>query len=132
MPASKAGAVYLVDIKYLKEAVVQRWRDTLEDTETNSRLVKFKALGLLPGSRSYKCEVVGVPGTVKLSSKALAHVYTYRSRTLVPVNVETSDGSSGSVGESKSEPSSDCGSSDGEPVDAVHRGAPRCIVITRS
>jgi hypothetical protein len=60
-----------------------------------------------------------VPGTVKLSSKALAHVYTCRSRTLVPVNVETSDGSSGSVGESKSEPSSDCGSSDGEPVDSV-------------
>jgi hypothetical protein len=87
--------------------------------EKNSRLVKFKALELLPGSRSYKCEVVGVPGTVKLSSKALAHVYDYRSRTLVPVNIDTSDGSSGSVGESKSEPSSDCGSSDGEPVDAV-------------
>jgi hypothetical protein len=81
--------------------------------------VKLKALGLLPGSRYYKCEVVGVPGTVKLSSKALAHVYICRSRTLVPVNVETSDGSRGSVGKSKSEPSSDCGSSDGEPVDAV-------------
>jgi hypothetical protein len=119
MTASKAGAVYLVDIKYLEEAVVQRWRDTLEDTKTNSRLAKVKALGLLPGSRSYKCEVVGVPGTVKLSSKALAHVHTCRSRTLEPVNAEISDGSSGSVGESKSESSSDCGSSDGEPVNAV-------------
>jgi hypothetical protein len=63
MTASKARAVYLVDIKYLEEAVVQRWRNTLEDTEPNSRLAKVKALGLLPGSRSYKCEVVGVPGT---------------------------------------------------------------------
>jgi hypothetical protein len=60
MTASKAGAVYLVDIKYLEEAVVQRLRAILEDAENNSRLAKVKALGLLPGSRSYKCEVAGV------------------------------------------------------------------------
>jgi hypothetical protein len=34
MAGSKAGAVYLVDIKYLEASVVQR--DTLENTETNS------------------------------------------------------------------------------------------------
>jgi hypothetical protein len=120
MAASKAGAVYLVDIKYPGEAVVQRWRDTLKDTESNSRLVKVKALGLLPGSRFYKCEVVGVRGTVKLSNKALAHVYACGLRAPAPVNSETSDETSGSVGESDSESSGDCSSSDGEPVDAVH------------
>jgi hypothetical protein len=78
-----------------------------------------KALGLLSGSRSYKCEVVGVRGTVKLSSKALAHVYAFGLRAPEPVNSETSDEISGSVGESDSESSGDCSSSDGEPVDAV-------------
>jgi hypothetical protein len=119
MAASKAGAVYLVDIKYLEEAVVQRWRDTLKDTERNSRLVKVKALGLLPGSRSCKCEVVGVRGTVKHPSTALAHVYTCGLRAPAPVDSETSDETNGSVGESDSESSGDCSSLDGEPVDAV-------------
>jgi hypothetical protein len=74
--------VYLVAIKYLEAPVVQRRRKILENTETNSRVAKVKALGLLPGSRSYKCEVQGVPGTFKLSSKALAYVGGCRRQTV--------------------------------------------------
>jgi hypothetical protein len=119
MAASKAGAVYLVNTKYLGEAVVQRWRDTLKYTQRLSLLMKVKALGLLPGSRSCKCEVVGVRGTVKLSSKALAHAYACGLRAPSPVNSGASDATSGSVGDSDSESSADCSSSDGEPVDVV-------------
>jgi hypothetical protein len=118
MAASKAGKVYLVDIKNLEAPVIHRWHETLEDIEKNSRVARVKVLGLLPGSRSYKCEVLGVRGTVKLSSKALAHVHACGSRTREPVNTDTLCESSGSVGDSDSEPSGDYSSSDGEPVAA--------------
>jgi hypothetical protein len=81
MEGTKAGAVYLVDIKHLAAPVIRRWRETLPDDQKSSKVAKVKALGLMPNSRSYKCEVVGVSGTVTLSSKTLAHVHASGSRT---------------------------------------------------
>jgi hypothetical protein len=37
-------------------------------------MVKVKVLGLMAGSRSYECQVVGIADKVRLSSKSLANV----------------------------------------------------------
>jgi hypothetical protein len=79
--------------------------------------VKYEVVGLIFGKRSYDCEVVGVEGRFKLSSKSLAQADRSGSRAEAP-NDETSscvDGKS-SYGD-KSEPSECISSSDDDPVD---------------
>jgi hypothetical protein len=81
MEGTKVGAVHLVDMKYAAAPVIRRWRETLPDDQQNSYVSNVNASRLLPKSRSYKCEVVGVSGIVTLSSKSLAHVHASGSRT---------------------------------------------------
>jgi hypothetical protein len=57
----------------------------------------------VPGSRSYECEVIGVAGTVKLSSKSLAQLHSPRSHIQAPDNSETSLNSNGSAEGSESD-----------------------------
>jgi hypothetical protein len=77
---SKAGKVYLVDIKHIPADVTQRWRNTLPDGQKSSKVVKCKAVCLVAGTRSYDCEVGGVEGRFNLSSKCLVQADSSGSR----------------------------------------------------
>jgi ribosomal protein L10 len=55
MPTTHVRAVYLVDSKNFKPAVLKTYRETLPDNGNNYKIVKVKVLGLVPGSRSYQC-----------------------------------------------------------------------------
>jgi hypothetical protein len=77
---SKAGKVYLIDIKHISADVTRRWRNTLPNGQKSSKSVKCKAVCLIAGTRSYDCEVVGVEGRFKLSSKCLAQADSSGSR----------------------------------------------------
>ena len=72
MPPKTIDAVFLVDSKHIDEHIVSRYRATLDDSEKRSRVVRVKTVSLVPGTRSYMCQVVGTEEQVKLSSKALA------------------------------------------------------------
>jgi hypothetical protein len=119
MEGTKAGAGYLVDIKHPAAPLIRRSCKTLPDDQQNSQEAKFKALGLISESRSIKCEVVGVSGTVTLSSKTLAHVHASGLRTRALADRQTSFQSSESAGRSDSEALDDGSASDAEPVDAM-------------
>jgi len=69
-----------VDCKCFDAAVLRKYRDTLPNNKTESKVVKVKVLGLVPGSRSYDSKVVGVADKVKVSSKSLGQLYAVRSR----------------------------------------------------
>jgi hypothetical protein len=71
MPAQQVGALHVVDCKCFNGAVLRKYRDTLQNNETKKKVVTVKTLGLVPGSRSNECVVVGTADKVKLSSKSL-------------------------------------------------------------
>jgi hypothetical protein len=120
MAGSKAGNVYLVDTKHLEESVIRRWRDSIADTEKKSRLAKVKVLGLIPGSKSYKCEVLGVPGTVKLSSRCMTTIHAGGSRTQAPMSTNNLSETSSDAATCTSESSDGEDSACPRPVDTVH------------
>jgi hypothetical protein len=73
MSGSKAGATYLVGVNLILGCASHqalRWNPFRQPTQM--RVGKLSAFGIdWEGSRSYKCEILSVPGTVKLPSKAL-------------------------------------------------------------
>jgi hypothetical protein len=73
MTTKQLGSFYLVDAQFFSPAVLRNYRFTLPDTEKSRKVVKVKVLRLIPESRSYDCQAVGVADTVKLSSKSLVH-----------------------------------------------------------
>jgi hypothetical protein len=114
---SKAGKVYLVHIKHIPADVTRRWRNTLPNGQKSSKVVKCKAVCLIAGTRSYDCEVVGVEGRFKLSSKCLAQADSSGSRAEALNDEVSSDINSESSYGDKAEPSECASSSDDEPVD---------------
>jgi hypothetical protein len=90
MPTKQVGAVYLVDSKNLQPAVLHRYRNTLPSNEKKSKLVKVKVLCLVPGSRSYDCQVQGIADKVKLSSTSLGQLHASGSIQGAPIQSETS------------------------------------------
>jgi hypothetical protein len=84
--------------------------------------VKCEVVCLISGKRSYDCDVVGVEGRFKLSSKSFARADPSRSRAEAPNDEQSSyfDGKS-SYGD-KSEPSECTSSSDDDPVDKADIG----------
>jgi hypothetical protein len=102
MAANKAGSLYLVDIKHVPTEVRARWRQQLPNNEKNAKVVSCKVLGLIEGTRSYQCEVVGVPFKFILSSKALATVQTSGPRPAVNNEEETSSDEKSCSGEDES------------------------------
>jgi hypothetical protein len=99
MAANKAGSLYLVDIKHVPTQVRARWRQQLPN---NEKVVSCKVLGFIEGTRSYQCEVVGVPFKFILSSKALATVQTSGPRPAVNNEEETSSDEKSCSGEDES------------------------------
>jgi hypothetical protein len=103
MPTKTLGAVYLVESKFFSAAVLRNYRANHPSSETKSRLVKVKVLGLVPGKRSYECEVLGTRENVSLSSKSLAELYASGSCQPSQEHSDTSsecrDDSAGSVDE---------------------------------
>jgi hypothetical protein len=84
--------------------------------------LEVKVSGLLPGTRSYKCKVVGTGDTVRLSSKSLSHVHASGSRTETPQQShEACDGSFGVAGVEESESSAD-DAAEADTVDATPAG----------
>jgi hypothetical protein len=67
MPTEQVGAVYLVDSRNLQPAVLNRYRNTLPNNEKKLKMFEMKVLGLVPGSRSYECQMQGIAHKVKLS-----------------------------------------------------------------
>jgi hypothetical protein len=59
MPTKHVGAVYFVDIACFSIAVQKKYRDTLPSNKNKVNTLEVKVSGLLPGTRSYECEVVG-------------------------------------------------------------------------
>jgi hypothetical protein len=85
MPTKQVGAVYPVYGKNLQPAVLNRHRNTLPNNEKKSKIVKVKVLGLVPGSRSYECQVQGIADKVKLSSKSLNQLHASGSIQGAPI-----------------------------------------------
>jgi hypothetical protein len=90
MPSKQVGAVYLVDSKNFAPAVLKRYRDIVSDSEKKSEVVKFEVLSHVAGSRSYECQVLGVPDKVKLSGKSLSHLDSSGSRQQATQHAQTS------------------------------------------
>jgi hypothetical protein len=79
--------------------------------------VKVKVLRLIPESRSYDCQVVGVAETVKLSSKSLVHKDAPGSRQDQPNNRTTSHRVSESAGDAEESESDEDEVAEDEAVD---------------
>jgi hypothetical protein len=75
MPAKTLHAVYLVESKFFEAAVLNSYRATLPTSGKKVKFVKVKVLGLVRGTRSYECEVLGTRAKVTLSSNCLAELY---------------------------------------------------------
>jgi hypothetical protein len=86
MTTEQLGSFYLVDAQFFSPAVLRNYRSTLRDTDRSFEVVKVKVLRLIPGSRSYDCQVVCVAATAKLSSKSLVHNDAPGSRQDQPNN----------------------------------------------
>jgi hypothetical protein len=110
--------VYLVDSKNFKPAVLKAYRETLPNNEKNTRVVKIKVLGLVPGSRSYECQVLGLPDKVKLSSKSLSILHSSGSHQQAPQRSETSSEEYVGSGGSEEDDSGADSAADAGPVDA--------------
>jgi hypothetical protein len=122
MPTKHVGAVYLVDIARFSIAVQKKYRDTLPRNKRKVKKLEVKASGLLPGTRSHECKVVGTGDTVRLSSKSLSHVHASGSRTETPEqSQDTSDDSSGVGGVEESESSAE-DAAGADTVDATPAG----------
>jgi hypothetical protein len=119
MPSKQVGAVYLVDSKYVDLALLRKYRETLPKNDRTCRVVKLKVLCLLPGTRSYECQVVGVPDKVKLSGKSLGQVHAIGSRPQGPRNRDISSDDDGVSGEPEGSVSSD--------EDVPEPDAPACL-----
>jgi hypothetical protein len=81
MPTKQVGAVYLVDIACFDPAVRGKYRQTVSEHEGKCKVVPVKILGMIPRTRSYECQVVGIGDKVKLSSKSLSQVQINGQRT---------------------------------------------------
>jgi hypothetical protein len=123
MPSKQVSAVYLVDSKYVDLAVLRKYRETLPKNERTCRVVKVKVLCLLPGTRSYACQVVGVPDKLKLSGKSLGQVHAIGSRLQAPRNRDTSSDDDGVSGEPEGSVSSD----EDVPEPDAPATAPACL-----
>jgi hypothetical protein len=88
MPTKQVGAVHLVDSKNLQPAVLNRYRNTLPSNEKKTKMVKVKVLCLVPGRRSYDCQVQGIAD--KVSSKSLGQLHASGSIQGAPIQSETS------------------------------------------
>jgi hypothetical protein len=107
MPSKQVGAVYPVESKYVDLALLRKYHETLPKNERTCRVVKVKVLRLLPGTRSYECQVVGVPDKDKLSGKSSGQVHAIRSRPQAPRNRDTSSDDDGVSGKPEGSVSSD-------------------------
>jgi hypothetical protein len=87
MRARPVGAVYLVDCKCFSAAVLRKYRVPLQNNEKIYKVVKVKVLGLVPGSRSYECVLVGIADKVKLSSKSLGRLQAALAHEAPPQHV---------------------------------------------
>jgi hypothetical protein len=122
MPTKHLGAVYLVDTACFSISVQKKFRETLPSNKKKFKTLDFKVSGLLPGTRSYECKVVGTGATVRLSSKSLSHVHSSGSRTESPEQSQnTSDDSSGADGVEESESSAE-DAAEADVVDATPAG----------
>jgi hypothetical protein len=99
MPTKRVGSVYLVECKHFAPDVLRKWRDTLADTQKRSKVVRVKLLRILPGTRTYECEVVGATCTVKLSSKSLADLDASGSGPRTRHHSNSTEDDDGSVGD---------------------------------
>jgi hypothetical protein len=100
----------------------KKHRDTLPSNQKKVETLEFKVSGILPGTRSYECKVVGTEDTVRLSSKSLSHVHSSGSRTETPEQPQgTSDDSSGVDGVEESESSAE-DAAEADVVDATPAG----------
>jgi hypothetical protein len=59
MGAKKPGAHYLVELKHFGAEVIRKWRTTEAIDQEKLKVMKVKVLGLVPGTRTYDCELVG-------------------------------------------------------------------------
>jgi hypothetical protein len=105
MTTKQLGSIYVVDAKFFNPALLKNYRATLPDTERRCKVVKVKVLGLIAGSRSYECQVVGIADKLRLSSKSLVVVDATASHqgsnSTTKVNYES--GSAGDTEESESD-----------------------------
>jgi hypothetical protein len=114
--------VYLIDIACFSIAVLKKYRDTLPINKRKVKMLEVKVSGLLPGTRSYECKVVGTGDTVRLTSKSLTPVYASGSRTETPEqSQDTSDDSSGADGVDESASSAE-DAAEADVVDATPAG----------
>jgi hypothetical protein len=120
MPAKQVGAVYLVDCKCFNAAVLRKYRDTLQNNEKKSKVVKVKVLGLLPGSRSYECVVVGTADKVKLLSKSLGQLHAARAHEAPPQHICYSSDDNLGPGEGEGSESSNQDASEVGAADAAN------------
>jgi hypothetical protein len=117
MTTKQLGSFYRVDAQFFSPAVLRNYRSTLPDTERSCKVVKVKVLRLIPESRSYDCQVVGVAETVKLSSKSLVHKDAPGSRQDQPNNRTTSHRVSESAGDAEESESDEDEVAEDEAVD---------------
>jgi hypothetical protein len=80
MVNKQVSGVYLEDSEWIQPASRRKCSDNLPTGYRSSKVIKVKVLGLLAGSKSYECQVVGIADTVKLSSKRLVNLYRFVSR----------------------------------------------------
>jgi hypothetical protein len=102
MTTKDVGSVYRVECKHFATDVLNKWRSTLPENQKRSKVVLVKLLGLIPGTRSYECEVVGASCTVKLSSKSLADKDASSSRQQAPQQSSDVDRDDSAGGEDSS------------------------------
>jgi hypothetical protein len=118
MPTKQVGASYLVDRKNFKPAVLKKYREALPNHATNSNLVQVKVLGLVSGSRSYECQVLGLPDKVKLSSRNLSVLHSSGPQQNAPQPSEDVSEEYVGSGESEDGDSGADSAADAWPVDS--------------
>jgi hypothetical protein len=123
MTTIQPGSIYFVDAKFFSPALLKNYRATLPDTKI---CCKVKVLGLIAGSRSYECQVVGIADTGRLSSKSLVNVDATASHQ-GPNSNTTVTYYSGSAGHTEESESDEYEFVENDAVDAAAREASRCL-----
>jgi hypothetical protein len=105
MTKIQPGAIYFVDAKFFSPALIKNYRATLSDTERCFKVIKVELLGLIAGSWSYECKVVGIADKLRLSSKSLVNVNATASHQgpNITATVHCHSGSAGDTEESESD-----------------------------
>jgi hypothetical protein len=113
MTTKQPCSIYFVDAKFFSPALLKNYLATLPNTEDI-----VKVLGLLAGTRSYECQVVGIADRVRLSSTSLVNVDATASHQ-GPNSTTTVNYHSGSAGDSEESESDEDEVVEDDAVDAA-------------